>query len=51
METHSKEVLDNPYNAFSEIRVDKWKDSDNRAHIERSLDQVRSVAERMGYSL
>jgi len=42
-------VLDTPYNAFSEIRLDKWKDGRNREKIERVLPQVAGVAERMGY--
>jgi hypothetical protein len=42
-------VLDTPYNAFSEIRLDKWKDGRNREKIERVLPQVADVAERMGY--
>jgi len=42
-------VLDTPYNAFSEIRLDKWKDGRNREKIERVLLQVADVAERMGY--
>ena len=42
-------VLDIPYNAFSEIRLDKWKDGRNREKIERVLPQVADVAARMGY--
>lgn len=43
------EALDVPYNAFSEIRLDKWKDGRNRARIERVLPRVAEVAARMGY--
>ena len=43
------EVLDIPYNAFSEIRLDKWRDGRNREKIERVLPQVAEVAARMGY--
>ena len=46
---HCAEVLDIPYNAFSEIRLDKWKDGRNRDKIERVLPQVAEVAARMGY--
>ena len=43
-------VLDMPYNAFSEIRLDKWKDGRNRDKIERVLPHVAEVAARMGYA-
>lgn len=42
-------ALDVPYNAFSEIRLDKWKESRNRARIERVLPELSDVAQRMGY--
>ena len=43
-------AFDVPYNAFSEIRPDKWKDGRNRDKIERVLPEVAGVAVRMGYS-
>lgn len=43
-------AFDVPYNAFSEIRLDKWKDGRNRDKIERVLPEVAAVAARMGYS-
>ena len=49
LQAHCAEVLDMPYNAFSEIRLDKWKDGRNREKIERVLPQVEGVAKRMGY--
>ncbi len=49
LQAHCAEVLDIPYNAFSEIRLDKWKDGRNREKIERVLPQVADVAGRMGY--
>jgi hypothetical protein len=49
LEHHCAGVLGKPYNAFSEIRLDKWKDSPNRERIERALPQVAAVASRMGY--
>jgi hypothetical protein len=49
LQAHCAEVLDIPYNAFSEIRLDKWKDGRNREKIERALPQVAEVAARMGY--
>ncbi len=50
LEQHCASVLGRPYNAFSEIRLDKWKDSPNRARIERALPQVEGVASDMGYA-
>lgn len=46
---HCRTVLDIPYNAFSEIRVDKWRDGKYRDKVERALPLVRSVAKQMGY--
>jgi len=42
-------AFDVPYNAFSEIRLDKWKDGRNRERIERVMPRVTEVAARMGY--
>ncbi len=49
LERHCAGVLEKPYNAFSAIRLDKWKDGPHRARIERALPQVAEVAARMGY--
>lgn len=49
LQAHCAAVLGIPYNAFSEIRLDKWKDGRNRDKIERVLPQVAGVAARMGY--
>ncbi len=49
LQAHCANVLDIPYNAFSEIRLDKWKDGRNRDKIERVLPKVADVAARMGY--
>jgi hypothetical protein len=48
-EAHCRQVLGRPYNAFSPIRLDKWKEQGNRARIERVLPRVADVARRMGY--
>ncbi len=48
-EAHCRAVLGKPYNAFSPIRLDKWKEQGNRARIERVLPQVMATAQRMGY--
>jgi hypothetical protein len=50
MQAHCANVLDTPYNAFSEIRLDKWKDGRNREKVERVLPKVAAVASAMGYS-
>jgi hypothetical protein len=46
---HAEEVLNIPYNAFSEIRVDKWKSGRNYEKINRILPTVREIAGSMGY--
>ena len=48
-EAHCRNVLGRPYNAFSSIRLDKWKEQGNRARIELVLPWVAGVARRMGY--
>ena len=48
-EAHCRNVLGRPYNAFSPIRLDKWKEQGNRARITRVLPRVADVARRMGY--
>jgi hypothetical protein len=44
-------VLETPFNAFSQIAVEKWKSQRNRARIERVLPAVADVARRMGYEV
>jgi hypothetical protein len=51
LEKHCAEVLDIPYNAFSEIRLDKWKDGPNQDKVARALPLVAKVAGHMGYAL
>ncbi|MGA7180309.1 MAG: sulfotransferase [Thiobacillaceae bacterium] len=51
LERHCAQVLDIPYNAFSEIRLDKWKDGPNREKVARAVPMVGQVAGRMGYAL
>lgn len=50
LEQHCVSVLSTPYNAFSEIRLDKWKDGRNRERIERVMHTVVHTAQCMGYS-
>ena len=47
---HTKDVLQTPYNAFSEIRLDKWKSGRNHEKIERILPTVKETATLMGYT-
>jgi hypothetical protein len=49
LEQHCAQVLEIPYNAFSAIRLDKWKDGRNRERVERALPAVAAIASRMGY--
>jgi len=51
LEQHCANVLSTPYNAFSEIRLDKWKDARNCDRVERVLPGVAAVARTMGYKL
>lgn len=51
LERHCAEVLSIPYNAFSEIRLDKWRDGHNARRIERVLPEVADTVSRMGYTL
>ena len=50
LEQHCAQVLDIPYNAFSAIRLDKWKEGRNRERVERALPMVAAIVKRMGYS-
>lgn len=47
---HCEAILDKPYDAFGEIKLDKWKEGSNRRRIERVLERVAPVAREMGYS-
>ncbi len=49
LKSHCAEVLSKPYNAFSQIRLDKWRDHANRDRIERILPSVVPVVREMGY--
>lgn len=49
LEQHCQSVLSNPYNAFSEIRLDKWKDGRNAQKITSVLDSVKEISTEMGY--
>ena len=49
IKAHCETVLSNPYNAFSEIKKDKWKEGRNMQRIERVIKQVEDIASEMGY--
>lgn len=44
-------LLERPYDAFSEIRVHKWRDKPYRERIERVLPSLAGLAAEMGYRL
>ncbi len=46
---HCESVLANPYNAFSEIRQDKWRQGRNRERLEKVLPSMGRLVGRMGY--
>lgn len=46
---HCETVLQRPYNAFSEIKRDKWRIGKNAQRIEVILPKVESIAVQMGY--
>ena len=50
LQHHTQDVLHTPYNAFSEIRVDKWKQSHNHEKITRILPAVQETVRAMGYT-
>jgi len=51
LKRHCETVLSRPYNAFSTIRLDKWRDQNNRERIERVLPDVADTVSAMGYAL
>ena len=51
LERHCRDVLGTPYNAFSPIQIDKWREQRNRERIERVLPEVAAVAREMGYAV
>mgnify|MGYP000556528871 CR=1 FL=1 len=46
---HCEDVLYKPYNTFSEIRVDKWKDGGNKKKIDKILPGITEIIIKMGY--
>ncbi len=50
LQAYCRDVLSTPFNAFSEIKLDKWKDGRNAERVARVLPQVADVERRMGYS-
>jgi hypothetical protein len=49
LEDLCRNVLKTPYDAFGEIKLDKWKDGCNRERVERVLPMVQATALQMGY--
>lgn len=50
LERHCSTVLEKPYNAFSEIKRDKWRQGRNSSRIEKILPTIGEVTARLGYS-
>jgi len=46
---HCEEVLEKPYNTFSNIEVDKWRKGDNKKRIERVLSELNDISSQLGY--
>jgi hypothetical protein len=51
LKAHTESLLDRPYEAMFEIRLDKWRDHAHRAKIERVLPRLRAVSEALGYDV
>lgn len=51
LEKHCASVLSKPYNAFSAIRLDKWREQANRGRIERVMPTLSPLAAQMGYAI
>lgn len=49
LEQHCTKVLENPYNTFSEIGVDKWRGGENKNRVERVLNSLGTVTADLGY--
>lgn len=49
MENHCRDVLNKPYNTFSEIGVEKWRKGSYQENISRVLLHVEAVKLNMGY--
>jgi hypothetical protein len=49
LEQHCSEVLDKPYNTFSTIGVDKWRQGENRDRVASALKNLEAIAADLGY--
>ncbi|MBQ0720397.1 MAG: sulfotransferase [Gammaproteobacteria bacterium] len=49
LEQHCAKVLDNPYNTFSEIGVDKWMGGEYKSKIQKVLQSMNSISKDLGY--
>lgn len=49
LEAHCADVLNRPYNAFSEIKTDKWRSKSNHGRIEALLPSLTDLTRRLGY--
>lgn len=51
VKNHASKLLEKPYDAFFEIRLDKWRSYQHKDRIERVLPQLKEVANLMGYQI
>lgn len=49
LEDLCRNVLKTPYDAFGDIKLDKWRDGCNREQVEHVLPLVQATAVQMGY--
>lgn len=50
VELHCRTVIERPYNAFSAIKADKWKDSQDADRIRSQLPKLAEITQILGYS-
>ncbi len=49
LRNHCENVLKNPYNTFSDIGIDKWKQGENVEKIAKVLPKIQALVNEMGY--
>lgn len=49
LKSHCDTVISRPYNAFSQPRLNKWREEANAERIENVLPRIASMRERLGY--
>ncbi|MEZ0154828.1 MAG: sulfotransferase [Candidatus Reddybacter sp.] len=49
LKQHCESVLQRPYNTFSGIAVDKWRQGEYCRRIERTLESISPICKKLGY--